>query len=256
MEYQALPTVDLALAAEPDAVVAGLLEMLPSGKPSSTQHARRTSATTPAAGPFSIRDVASSVYAAIGARKTTLTRLPIGWSWEDTRIDGPLDYMGADGGGGIGSGPGMAVGIALGVRDTEPDRMTVAILGDGDFLMGGTAMWTAVHAKIPLLVVVANNRSYLNDELHQQRVAEIRDRPTERRWIGQRIDDPAVDIASFARSFGATGFGPIATREAMDQALRDAINIVEAGGVAVVDALVLPTYDAKTVAGLTRGPGG
>ena len=39
------------------------------------------------------------------------------------------------------------------------------MLGDGDFLMGATALWTAVHYRIPLLVVVSNNNSFFNDEL-------------------------------------------------------------------------------------------
>lgn len=32
-----------------------------------------------------------------------------------------------------------------------------AVLGDGDTLMGVTALWTAVHYRIPLPVVVASN---------------------------------------------------------------------------------------------------
>jgi acetolactate synthase I/II/III large subunit len=42
----------------------------------------------------------------------------------------------------------------------------VAVLGDGDFLMGGTAVWTAAHYRLPLLIVVANNSSFYNDVVH------------------------------------------------------------------------------------------
>ena len=59
-------------------------------------------------------------------------------------------------------------------------------------------------------MVVANNRSFFNDELHQERVARMRNRPVENRWIGQRIADPEVDIAQLARAQGAQGFGPVA----------------------------------------------
>ena len=38
------------------------------------------------------------------------------------------------------------------LRCAAPDRLPVAILGDGDFLMGVTALWTAVASKIPLLM--------------------------------------------------------------------------------------------------------
>src|ERR1035438_4791296 len=46
-------------------------------------------------------------------------------------------------------------------------------------LMGVTALWTAAHYRIPMLMVVANNRSFYNDEVHQERVARIRKRPIE-----------------------------------------------------------------------------
>ena len=51
-------------------------------------------------------------------------------------------------------------------------RVPVAVMGDGDFLMGVTALWTAVHYRIPGLMVIANNRSFFNDEMHQERVAK------------------------------------------------------------------------------------
>ena len=59
--------------------------------------------------------------------------------------------------------------------------------------MGVTALWTAVHYELPCLMIVANNRSFYNDELHQERVATERGRPVENKWIGQRIDEPDID---------------------------------------------------------------
>ena len=75
--------------------------------------------------------------------------------------------------------------------------------------MGVTALWTAAHYRIPLLIVVANNRSFYNDEVHQERVARMRNRPVENKWIGQRISDPDIDLATLARAQGAVGFGPV-----------------------------------------------
>ena len=37
----------------------------------------------------------------------------LGWNGADLEAGHPLDYLGLDGGAGIGSGPGMAVGAAL-----------------------------------------------------------------------------------------------------------------------------------------------
>ena len=114
---------------------------------------------------------------ALAAHDPSYIRLPLGWPGELCQFAHPLDYIGFDGGGGIGSGPGMAVGAALALRGG--DRLPVAVLGDGDYLMGLTALWTGVHYKVPVLIVIANNQSFFNDELHQERVARLRGRPVE-----------------------------------------------------------------------------
>ncbi len=85
--------------------------------------------------------------------------------------------------------------------------------------MGVTALWTAAHYRIPLLMVIANNRSFFNDELHQERVARMRHRPVENRWIGQRISDPDIDLAAMARAQGAQGFGPVQDQSQLAAAL-------------------------------------
>jgi acetolactate synthase I/II/III large subunit len=118
--------------------------------------------------------------------------------------------------------------------------------------MGATAIWTAVHYGIPLLIVVANNRSFYNDEVHQERVARTRGRPIENKWIGQRITDPDIDIAALVRAQGATGVGPIDRGEHLVAALRTAIAAVDAGGVAVVDVRVEPGYAAAMAAAAVR----
>ena len=135
------------------------------------------------------------------------TRLPLGWNGGYAHFRHPLDYIGADGGGGVGAGPGMTVGAALALKGSG--RIPIGLLGDGDFLMGNTAVWTAAHYQIPCLMIVCNNRSFYNDERHQERMAIARGRPPENRWIGQRIGDPDIDIAAMARAQGATGIGPV-----------------------------------------------
>ena len=89
----------------------------------------------------------------------------------------PLAYLEQDGGAGLASGPGQAVGAALALKDSE--LVPVAILGDGDFLMGSSALWTAARYRLPVLIIVANNASFFNDEVHQERVARARTRPVE-----------------------------------------------------------------------------
>src|SRR5262249_20210394 len=128
-----------------------------------------------------------------------------------------------------------AVGTALALREDE--RLAVAVLGDGDFAMGASALWTAAHHRLPLLIVIANNRSFLNDEIHQHRVAAIRGRATENRWIGQRLEGPEIDHATVARGHGAVGIGPLRTVPELERGLRDAVTAASRGP-AVVDVLV------------------
>jgi acetolactate synthase-1/2/3 large subunit len=104
--------------------------------------------------------------------------------------------------------------------DKSRDRLAVPVLGDGEFAMGTTAVWTAAHCRLPLVIVVANNRSFLNDEIHQHRVAAARGRPTENRWIGQRLEGPEIDHAAVARGQGAHGIGPVRSVDQVEPALQ------------------------------------
>ncbi len=125
------------------------------------------------------------------------------------------------------------------------------MIGDGDYMMGVNALWTAANARIPMLVVVCNNRSFFNDELHQERVARERKRPVENRWIGQRISDPP-DLAMMARGQGLTGIGPVEDAAELERVLVDAIAAVKKGETVVVDVIVQTGYSPAMTAGLTR----
>jgi hypothetical protein len=89
-----------------------------------------------------------------------------------------------------------------------------------------------------VLVVIANNRTFLNDEIHQERVARTRARPVENRWVGQQIRDPDPDLAALGRSLGLRGIGPIAERGVLADALAEAVAAARAGEAVVVDVRV------------------
>ncbi len=250
MDYQALPPVDLFLSADPDLVVPELVKAVgTSGKPRTAPRPRALASDREPAG-FTNESIASALRKVLGERPTTLTHLPISWEDRWWIFRHPLDYLGSDGGGGVGGGPGISVGAALALKNSG--RLPVAVCGDGDYLMGVTALWTAVHYKIPLLVVIANNRSFYNDELHQERMARTRARPVENKWIGQRLADPEIDLAAMGRAQGAAGFGPITTPADLVAALEKAVAAVDAGRVAVVDVRVEPGYTAGMTAAMTR----
>jgi thiamine pyrophosphate-dependent acetolactate synthase large subunit-like protein len=252
MDYEMLPPVDLMLPTAPDAAVPQLLAALGGGKsrkPAAVP--AKAEAYEPSNAPIRVDDLARALRAAVGERDVTLTHLPLSWNGATWPFRHPLDYIGSEGGGGVGGGPGISVGAALALKGSG--RLPIAICGDGDFCMGVTALWTAVHYRIPLLVVVCNNRSFFNDELHQERVARMRNRPPENRWIGQRISDPDIDCAALGAAQGAVGFPPVMKTGDLMPIFAKAIAAVEAGQVAVVDVRVEPGYSAVATAAMLRG---
>ena len=237
MDHQALPAVDLDLAVGPDQLVDALLEAL--GNPAPGQRVPQKAPLPTKAAPDALLTtaiIAEMAQHAFAGEETTYIRVPRGGG--DYRFDDPLGFLGSDGGGGVGGGAGFAVGAALALRGGG--RLPVAILGDGDYLMGVNALWTAVTGKIPLLVIVANNRGYGNDIQHQGHVAEHRRRDPSRKTIGTTIADPPPDCAAAARSFGAAAAGPVRTVAEFEIALDRAREAVRAGGVFVIDAITAP----------------
>ncbi|MGH3326410.1 MAG: thiamine pyrophosphate-binding protein [Streptomycetales bacterium] len=268
-DHQGHTPVDVRLPTTPDLAVRQLLDCLPWTAPGPLRETRRRASTTrgqrePAgrraasAGVTGVTRVtlsglAGALRRALDGVPTCLVRLPLGWSGDDWTFSEPLDYLGYDGGGGIGSGPGMLVGAALGLRGSG--RLPVAVLGDGDYLMGVQAFWTAARHRIPLLAVVANNRSYFNDELHQERVARLRQRDPANRWVGQRIDDPAPDLAALARAQGLAGIGPVSTGADLERGLSRALDALRTGRPTVLDVVVEAGYDTTMAAGVVGQPG-
>jgi acetolactate synthase-1/2/3 large subunit len=131
-------------------------------------------------------------------------------------------------GGGRGAGLGQAAGIAVGasLAHKGSGRLCMSIIGDGDFLYTPTSLWTASHMRLPLLTIVNNNKSYGNDEGHQEYIARTRGRPLERRGIGVFIEDPATNFAHLGRAFDVEGFGPVEDPAEVRGVLEHAVNLV------------------------------
>src|SRR6266567_1876742 len=138
MDYQALPPTDLTMLAAPDRLVAELLAKLgpragSAARPWFVKPADAASASASAQPPLEncmpLDDLARVATETLARHNPSYIRLPLGWPGEYCRFAHPRDYIGFDGGGGIGSGPGMAIGAALALRGS--DRLPVAVLGDG-----------------------------------------------------------------------------------------------------------------------------
>jgi thiamine pyrophosphate-dependent acetolactate synthase large subunit-like protein len=157
-----------------------------------------------------------------------------GWVQRLWEFNAPYQDQGGRGGAGLGQGLGHAIGVALANRDKG--RLTINIQSDGDMLFTPSALWTAVHHHIPLLIVMYNNHTYGNDLGHQGTMARTRGRPEENKTIGIDIEDPLVDFVGMARSFGAWAEGPVLRSEDLAPALQRARHEVIANGrVALVD---------------------
>lgn len=246
--YQSMSPADLRISASGDAVVADLNAALGGGSKKPWRDAvRKDRKDDPDR--ISMVAVCSALREAVGdPDKISLASVSRGWPCDMWPLRDPGAYLGKDGGGGIGSGPSLAIGVAL--ANDDMGRKTVAVLGDGDFMMGGHAIYTAVKHKIPLLVLINNNQSYFNDELHQETVAKRRNRPVGNRWIGQAMTDPMLDIAKFVEAQGATGIGPVKDKKDLAAAIAKGVEVLNNGGVAVVDIHVPPGDRGTTSTGM------
>ena len=238
-EHFALPPVDVELLGDPDAAAADLLAALPDRAPAERPPAPARQPEEPAGdGPLTLRDVAAALQAAVGDQPVTFPVLARAWPVDLWPHRDPLAYLGKDGGGGVGSGPGLAIGAALALQGSG--RLTVAVMGDGDALMSVNAFWTAARYGIPLITIIANNRSYYNDELHQEGVARTRGRNPANRWIGQSLDHPAPDLARLAEAQGMAASGPIRDRDALRAAIERAVATARGGAPFLVDVHIDP----------------
>ena len=123
----------------------------------------------------------------------------------------------------------MAYGIpaALAAKALHPERVVVCIAGDGDFMMSGLELATAVQYQLPIVIFVVNNRMYGTIRMHQERHFPGR-------VVGTDLVNP--DFAAYAASFGA--HGEVVTRtEDLEAAVERALG---AGRPAVVELVVDP----------------
>jgi thiamine pyrophosphate-dependent acetolactate synthase large subunit-like protein len=255
MDYFGLPPTDIGIAADPDAFVEQLLPVLEEfldekrrwdGKSRRKWEPMHYSERADQV--LMPSDIEMALAEIRKDRKFTLTHLSYGWAGRAYHWNEPLDYLGHDGGAGLAAGPGLAIGAALALKDTS--RIVISVDGDGDFMQGATALWTAAHYSVPVLFIISNNRSNFNDEIHQEAIAKDRSRSVANKWIGLRIDEPPLDIAGIARSQGVEAEGPVKDKKSLLEALNRALAVVVSGRPYLIDVSVLPGYTNKFV---TRG---
>jgi acetolactate synthase-1/2/3 large subunit len=252
--------MDLAMAADPEATLPALIEetkrqltadrkralqdrgtKLAAAHDKALEQARTDASYAWDASPISTGRLCAEIWAQIKDDDWSLVSLLRHFSWWPLRLwpfDKHYQYIGVQGGGGIGYNAPAAVGAAL--ANKKYGRLSVSIQDDGDLLFGPSVLWTAAHHRIPLLSVMHNNRAYHEELMHVQRMANRHNRGIDRAHIGTTFEDPAVDFAKIAQGLGVYAEGPITDPNELAPALKRAIAVVKRGEPALVDVVTQP----------------
>jgi acetolactate synthase-1/2/3 large subunit len=144
-------------------------------------------------------------------------------------------YIGGAGAEGMGYLAGASVGAAL--ANKKYNRLTVSIQADGDLMYGPGALWTAAHHRIPMLILMHNNRAYHQEIMGLQHMAGLHNRGFEECRIGTTLTDPNIDYAKLASSFGMESFGPVEDPAQLGPAIKRGIEVVKSGRPYLIDVV-------------------
>ena len=145
------------------------------------------------------------------------------------------NFLGHAGAAGVGYTAPAAVGAALANRDKG--IVTAVIQPDGDLMYAPGILWTAAHHKIPILMLMHNNRAYHQEVMHLQKMAGLHNRRMDTAKIGTAIEDPNIDYAKLASAQGVWSEGPITNPGDIGAALGRAMAVVKRGEPALVDVV-------------------
>ncbi|MBX7541934.1 thiamine pyrophosphate-binding protein [Qipengyuania sphaerica] len=104
-------------------------------------------------------------------------------------------------------GYGVPAAVAAALR--FPQRTVVAVAGDGDFMMNGQELATAVQHDANMIVIVVDNSAYGTIRMHQER-----EFPGDERISGTRLANP--DFAALASAYGGWSASASTTQEFKD----------------------------------------
>ena len=252
--------VDLAMAADPEATLPSLIEeskrlinadrkralqdrgaKLAASHQQALEQARTDASYAWDASPVSTGRLCAEIWAQIKDEDWSLVSLLRHFSWWPLRLwpfDKHYQYIGTQGGGGVGYSAPASVGAAL--ANKKHGRFSVSIQDDGDLMFAPTVLWTAAHHRIPLLSVMHNNRAYHEEMMHVQRMANRHQRGIDRAHIGTTFEDPNLDFAKLAQGMGVYAEGPITDPNELAPALKRAIAVVKRGEPALLDVVTQP----------------
>jgi acetolactate synthase-1/2/3 large subunit len=259
-DFQRYQPVDLAIAADAEATLPSLIEAvkrqitddrkrafadrgakLAAAHQQAMQSAREVATSGWDGSPISTARMSAELWAQIKDEDWSLVsncQFVSRWPLRLWDFNKHYHYIGAEGGYGVGYGAPASVGAALANR--KHGRLTVNIQNDGDLMFAPGVLWTAAHSRIPLLIIMHNNRAYHQELMQIQIMADQHNRGITRAGIGNTLVDPSIDYAKLAQSMGVHGEGPISDPKDLAPAIRRAIQVVKRGDPALVDVLTQP----------------
>jgi acetolactate synthase-1/2/3 large subunit len=255
-DFQRYAEVDMAIAADAEATLPSLIEackrlitgdrqrvfeergaQIAAANGRALERARTEATYGWDASPISTSRMSMELWNAVRNKDWALVRGRTDRLWN---IDKFYQTTGGGGAAAVGSNLPTAVGAALAHK--KFGRISVCIQNDGDLMYAPGALWTAAHHRIPLLLVMHNNRAYHQEVMHIQRIANRRQRAVAAasEGVGTVITDPNIDYATLARSMGLYSEGPITNPNDLGPALSRAVARVERGETALVDVVTQP----------------
>ncbi len=128
-----------------------------------------------------------------------------------------------------GSALGWGLPAAVGAKLANPSRRVMCLHGDGSFLFGVHALWTAARERLGVAIIVADNSGY---EILRAGLEGLTGR-AEGDWPGLALADPKIDLVAISRGFGASA-ERIEHRDQLDEALADVWRRAESGPAVLV----------------------
>jgi thiamine pyrophosphate-dependent acetolactate synthase large subunit-like protein len=205
------------------------------------QQHRETAGVGWDASPISTARLSAELWAQVRNEDWSLVsfdRMQSSWPTRLWNFSKNYQYIGAQGGAGIGYGLPAAIGAALANR--KHGRLTINIQNDGDLNYAPGVLWTAAHHKIPLLNIMHNNRAYHEERMYIQMFAAKFNRGVENGDIGTALNNPDINYASIAKGYGLYAEGPITDPKDLAPAIRRGIARVKAGEPVLLDVVTQP----------------
>jgi acetolactate synthase I/II/III large subunit len=253
--------VDLAIVGDPEASVPYLIEALKRelGSASDDIISQRAAAVKKAhvglrdqnrydaafgwnASPISVARLAAEVHGVLnGENWSVITNMPEflnNWPQKLWNITKWNQFQANSGAGGLGFAVPSGIGAALALRGSG--IIPVVLQTDGDFMFVNSSLWTAAHHRIPMLIVMHNNRAYHAEHMNIQLMSNRRQRAVTKTDLGTTLIDPTIDFGMLARSMGVWGTGPITEPDKLQPALKEALAVVKGGHPALVDVVTQP----------------